>query len=324
MRLNATLLNPLPLSLRHYVAALKSMTEQSIDWREIESQGVEVHQSGSNRAQLATAYARTRRSASREGPLILAWPAFGHLEPLLSTNREATALVFHDPTPLRRQAGYGAIARSIGAAIANRKPSFAIVAHSKAAAQMLRCQGYRGVHYVPHPIDPVSQSHRQPTAPTVRILGAYKRARRLHPLPQIGRELRRMGYLTEIVGRAWPPVDGWDVRSEFVGETEFERLLTSSSAILVLYDRYYQSGVAVRALESGVPIVGEAEGYLSELYGADWAGLVSGESDERWMRAILGAIASRDQVRDIHRVATRTATDAWVDLVGRMKQTPIL
>ena len=106
----------------------------------------------------------------------------------------------------------------------------------------------------------------------------------------------------EVVGRGWPDLPGWNVDSRFVSELELDELVKSSDAIVIPYVRFFQSGIAIRALESNTPVVGRAATSLADLYGQESRLLLredpqTGLVDDRaWADAVRYAVTDgRDE-----------------------------
>jgi hypothetical protein len=123
---------------------------------------------------------------------------------------------------------------------------------------------------VPHPIRAARR-----TVPTdkedrsiVTVLGQYKADRDIPLLEWLATVLPPQARL-QIVGRGWPTVNGWQVDARFIPEEEFDATIQQSSVVLIPYRRFYQSGVAIRALEQDVPVVGPRASVLSEIFGAE-------------------------------------------------------
>jgi glycosyltransferase involved in cell wall biosynthesis len=134
-------------------------------------------------------------------------------------------------------------------------------------------------------------------SPVVRVLGQFKRDRDLGALVALAEELGPDVQL-EIVGRGWPELEGWKVDSRFVSEAELDELMRTSSAVVIPYVRFYQSGIAIRALESNTPIVGRAETSLADLYGRNSRLLVTEDpatgvvNEHSWVEAVRYAVAA--------------------------------
>lgn len=310
------LLNPLPRTLHHYVGQILASSDLGA-WVELHHPGIEAA-GGSSLPRRVQDHVRALGGAAADEPLFVAWPAFGHLEPLLLRRRRApTVIAVHDPRPLRRQAGHGRGAVRLGIA-ASRKRGVIILAHSASARLVLQQAGYADVVQLPLPM-----SHPSPSTAgqavggrqVVRILGQYKRARDVTLLEKLGRAIAALGAETEIVGRGWPAVDGWSVRDEFVDEVEFARLLSDSAAVLIPYARFFQSDVAVRAAEAGRPVIGPAVGFLNELFGAGHPGLVAREAEvDDWLECVRHALRDASAFLESATIAADRARTAWSQL----------
>lgn len=280
--------NPLPRALHHYQRELSSLLDSfgDVPWVQHSIGSAEIGRLGKvQKLQAAAKHVRTLRSI--EGPFIEVWPAIGHLEAFGVTSAGG-AIIHHDPVPIRQQVGYGALSVRASVLRANHVGMTA-VAHSRAAERRLREFGYTSVVAVPHPI---LLPERRPSGGSrpVRVLGQFKPARDLDLLRVLGPMLRREGLETEIVGRGWPAIEGWNVRNEFVEEDQLTELISTSSAVVIPYRRYWQSGIAIRAFEAGVPVVGTSGGFLDELYGGDLSLLVgSNGSPTEWVERIRDA-----------------------------------
>ena len=138
-----------------------------------------------------------------------------------------------------------------------------------------------------HPILDEQRLTPKTSRPSVVVAGQYKPARDLELLAQLGPRLRDAGWTTTIVGRGWPPVPGWDVDDRFVPEDELDDLLGAAWALLLPYREYFQSGVAVRALENGTPTVGESTSFLDDLQPAhERLRVPVGACAEAWLEAL--------------------------------------
>jgi hypothetical protein len=127
----------------------------------------------------------------------------------------------------------------------------------------------------------------------IRVLGQYKVDRDIQGLMRLARNAPPEWRL-EIIGRGWPPVDGWHICNEFVTEARFDELIRTSHAVLIPYSRFFQSDVAVRTLEWGVPVVGPYDSSLQIALGDDCRWLVK---DGDWGSAVTAAVQEdRDQV----------------------------
>jgi hypothetical protein len=140
---------------------------------------------------------------------------------------------------------------------------------------------------------PTAASQKTSPLKKIRVLGQFKMDRDILGLRRLAVAAPSTWQL-EIIGRGWPLIDGWQVTNAFVEEGAFGRLIAESDAVLVPYRRFFQSGVAVRALEGGVPVVGPHDSSLSELLGPDCPWLVR---DGDWFTAVMSATGTkRDDV----------------------------
>lgn len=287
------IVNPLPRALHHYQRELASVLDSlgHVAWQQHPVGSAEIGGLGRvEKLQAAVRHLRSLRSIT--GPVIGVWPALGHLEAFGLTG-PGGAIIHHDPVPIRRQVGYGALSVRASVSRANRV-GITAVAHSAAAERRLREFGYRFVTAVPHPILPPEARSSGGDRP-VRVLGQFKPARDLDLLRVLGPMLRKDGLQTEIVGRGWPEIEGWNVRGEFVEEAQLTDLISTSSVVVIPYRRYWQSGIAIRAFEASVPVVGAHGGFLDELYGGDLSLLVAPQAPpEEWVARIRDASQAED------------------------------
>lgn len=299
--------NPLPGALNHYARAL-DLALEGLPFHTVAAAGIEV---GSRRGRLTALTGHVRvLTASPNAPMLDLWPGLGHWEVVaLAARRGTSAVVIHDPDPLRAGVGYGSKARRYGVRVSGR---VTVVAHSRAAFERLADMGYQNISHVPLPILPIREP-ASPRLPVIRVIGQYKRERDTRILEAIAPLLARQGFKAEILGRGWPPVAGWTVRSEFLDEPAFDRALAEATAVIIPYKRYWQSDVAIRALEHGTPVVGAAEGFLGEVFGPSWPGLVESglEIDAAaWSGAVVEAAhLTFKQVAGAHRAYADAAHD---------------
>lgn len=256
------------------------------------------------------ALVRARRSGGR---VLVTWPVLGHLDRIVMRvvlgGRADAAIVVHDPRPLVHARGYGRLARWAGGWFGRR---VRLIVHSETARADLRhdCPGDTAL-LLPHPVAPRRLPVRSPRDEmcVVRVLGQYKPDRDVDLLRALADRLSGSNRL-EVIGRGWPAVDGWEVRDAFVDEAELDRLIATADVVLVPYRRFYQSGVAIRALELGTPAVGPAGSSMSDLYPDDR--YLAGDSVGSWCAAIERAIgASRDGTAALARAADARARGAW-------------
>jgi GT2 family glycosyltransferase/glycosyltransferase involved in cell wall biosynthesis len=298
------IINPLGAALAHYTVALAEMLRAS--GSEVEVQSInEPSVAGSSRLRWVFDYLRRLSKASQRRPgnrttqTLVTWPVVGFLDLAVAklVCGRSTVIVYHDPKPLVRSIGSGRLIARMVSAIPNLP---GVIVHSLAAAEAMRKFGLgQSLEVLAHPmLRPNGRnetgSHPQKARPVVRVLGQFKQDRDFDALKAIASELDDCAL--EIVGRGWPTVAGWSVDARFVSEEEMDDLIRSSDVIVIPYKRFYQSGIAIRALEAGTPIVGRAASSLADMYGADSSLLVSeshsAESTEPdpWTSAVRHAI----------------------------------
>lgn len=313
VRQRVLLINPLGSGLAHYTRSLEWMlTSIGADVAILSI--YEPSASGRGRFRWLWEYCRLllrARAFRRDACMIITWPVSGYWDfaiARLLLGVGIVHIVVHDPEPLVRAAGYGWLARYVaGRRMVHAKP----VVHSEAAANRVRARTPRlRLTSLPHPMFEPRQPRSSHGAPVVRVLGQYKSDRDVDSLRNLAATGGRDWHY-EIVGRGWPGVPGWKVSSRYVSEAEFDALICGSSVVLVPYRRFFQSGVAIRCLEMGVPVVGPGESSLVPLLGEASGWLVH---DEAWLPAVTAAIGADTQ--EIARVATRAYAHAlgqWRD-----------
>jgi len=294
--LKVVLANPLAAGLAHYTQSLAHVLSVSgVASRRVEV--LEPSSSGRGKVLWLGEYLEKVQSAVRADKpdaLMSVWPAIGYwdLVALKSlAGRRPVYLVMHDPEPLVHARGYGRTARLMS----RRVPGSVIVAHSREAARIIaRGGGAARVIEVLHPMLVPRRSVRlKDGGPVIRVLGQYKADRDVGGLQRIAADAPE-NWRLEVVGRGWPTIEGWVIKNEFVAEDQFDALVRTSDAVLIPYSRFFQSGVAVRALEWTVPVVGPARSSLRIALGEDSPWLVR---DGDWMPALTAAVeAQRDVV----------------------------
>lgn len=330
-------LNPLGVALSHYTDALmQQLADSGIEAETFSI--IEPSQSGKSRFQWLAGYSsmlysagrRTRRRNSQEKVLIT-WPVLGFLDLLIVKVLcgSSGVIVYHDPQPLVRSMGSSRGVAGLVRLVKNRPGT---LVHSNEAAHAMNVVGLTdGLTLVPHPMLPPAGFANEPavngkagTRPRVRVLGQYKADRDIDLLTSLAGRLGSK-YDLDIVGRGWPEVEGWNVDARFVTEDELDELIATSDAIVIPYKRFYQSGIAIRALEHAVPIVGRVETSLGELYGPQSRLLVAAEDElpgmevEPWVSAIEHAM-DRGKTETVlaAKLFHEEATRGWGELGQRL------
>jgi len=305
------IVNPLAGALRHYTERLQRILVDSGSSVTVFSVP-EPSFSGRSRVawirEYASALLRARRVRRHGCRVLVTWPALGHIDrvvaPLLAGR--PTTIVMHDPLPLVRAVGYSSVSTRVATLLA---PKHSLMVHSELAAEDLAGRAGPLVQ-LPHPLANLATVPVPSDPPFVRVLGQWKPDRDLALLETLAPLLPDARL--EIVGRGWPPVAGWAVRDEFVSEDEMDDLINTSSAVLIPYRRYYQSGIAARAIEAAVPVIGTAR-ELSSMTGASYPFLLGQDAGAlEWSETIRSAIASDTALlEEVRADATAWALDEW-------------
>jgi hypothetical protein len=311
-RRDVIIVNPLGAALSHYSASLEKLlvacgaTANTVSL-------MEPSASGQSRARWVVEYVNMLRGVALKNTgarVILAWPVLGYWDVAIAryTLRQIDAqIVFHDPEPLNRAVGYGRLARRVGMMSSVAAP---VVVHSRVAAEALNRQAPSlPVLELPLPMFAPDITWADRASETViRVLGQYKPDRDIQAMVHLAAEGPE-DWRYEVVGRGWPDVLGWQVRSQFVREDEFNTLIRSSQAVVIPYRRFFQSEVALRCIELGTPIVGPSQSSLRALLGERSAWLVT---NDQWLQATIAAVqANEAEVRSIASAAYEQARTAW-------------
>jgi hypothetical protein len=198
-----------------------------------------------------------------------------------------------------------------------------VIAHSQEALLALRELGVhpRQIVQVPHPIlrpsDRGSNSRRS-VARAIRVLGQFKDGRDRDLLQGMARHLEQLLPDVErsIHGSDWPAVDGWSVDARFVPEAEFEALIAEAGVIVIPYRHFFQSGVAVRALERAVPVVLPRTSFGEGTFGASASCLLDDADPEAWAAAVARALNSTPDLQRQHEVVWEQASQRWAAAVS--------
>jgi glycosyltransferase involved in cell wall biosynthesis len=320
-----TLFNPLPTALAHYAEEMvATLGRIGIESRLVAPKpGIDAH--GASRARRIAAYVRAVRTVrANDGPVLVLWPATGWLELLLWRGRKDVAIVVHDPVPLRSERGHSAFSRAQAGKIATRNPSVLICHTEESAARTRELLDLRRDPPVCfHPILSMREEtgrdrHASAASNMVLVAGQYKPTRDMDLLHKLGPELRTADRRPVIAGRGWPEIAGWEVTDRFLSESELEQIVAGAGAVLLPYRRYWQSGIAIRALEAGVPVVGASTPFLRELVGESNACLVKECGDSAaWLAAIDAALASpRHRIEGLRLTYQEKVDRSWRAYIG--------
>jgi hypothetical protein len=328
--MSVTLFNPLPIALAHYADEMaQTLSRLGIDTKRL-SPSPSTDARGVSRLRRVAAHMRAVHTVKgSDSWVLILWPSLGWAEPALWSSRSgASMIVIHDPVPLRRQYGLGALGRILAQVTLGRTPP-RLICHTLDAA--LSTANQLGLDPPPpvclHPIltaaAPEGPGAVSASSGTILVAGQHKPTRDMALLSELGPRLRATGYRPRIVGSGWPPVDGWEVRNEFLTETELEREIRGSDGVLIPYHRYWQSGIAIRAVEAGVPTVGVETSFLRTLMGDGYPGFVHSASEpDAWLGAIE-AVTARFLDMDRRRAGYQRKVDrSWAAQLGQFVDPP--
>ena len=192
----------------------------------------------------------------RRQSTIVTWPVLGFFDVAFVAVflPRHSVVVVHDPVPLVSSLGYGRLGQALC-----RFPAFSrrIVVHSEEARDALPPDARKNARLLPHPvqsIEEVIQTESEGKTIDVLVFGQYKKDRDLELL--VATAEAHPGWSLLIAGRGWPPVPGWARIDRFIEESAVDPLLRSARACLIPYRRFFQSGVAVRAVEQRIAVIG--------------------------------------------------------------------
>ena len=328
----ALIYNPLPHLLGHYEEALVATLRAAGLSEVVRGVAPSLEWGGcsvpSRVGGAARALSRQRRLGRGPHHVLVCWPSFGLLEPLLwrlAGSRARVTLVVHDPEPLRRQFGMGRLCARLGA-LASGDGGVEVVVHSLPAREALVARGWPRPRLLPHPTAaPAPARSRGPSRrrTMVSVCGQWKPARDLRLLQGLGPSLAAQGRSPVIAGRGWPPVAGWQLRDEFLSEEGLDGQIAASACVVLPYARFFQSGIAVRCVELGTPVVGPRHPFLEDLLGPSWPGLVDSDEPEAWRDAV-GAVEgmSPADLAGVHEDYARRCASAWRPFAERLEAGP--
>jgi hypothetical protein len=325
------LVNPLPRALAHYEIALRTEVGAPLAQSRSLTPDFEIGDAAGVRKALRAlpAMIRLLRSATDRQDAVVVWPAFGLAELALwrlGGRRARRLVIVHDPEPLRAQVGYGRLGTWLGQ-WGSRGRAVEVVVHTHLAADALEARGIAVRHVLPHPVLTTTGHERAQVAREVStehavrvlVLGQHKPARDLDLLADLAR-VAPAAWTLRIAGRGWPDLPGWDVTSEFLAEEQLLDELAAATVVLLPYEHYFQSGIATRAFEQGVPVVGRPHEFLESLFGSGWIGLFEGDD----ARAVVQAVERVRHSGAVPSVEDRVeAVDRWrAALVSEHQSTP--
>lgn len=308
------LINPLPEALEHYEHALQAtLTTAGAHVAEISRPSIEGRDR--HKAKRAAEHMRALwRTRDFDGLSILMWPSFGYLElPVDWALCPKAAVIFHDAEPMRTQGGMSLRQGRLVAPLSRGRRSPAVIVHTRRASEGLERLGWSPSQMLPFPLLRAAAAARPPSQmvpPRCLVLGQHKESRTLDLLSQLPPLLP--DFELRIVGRGWPEVAQWHVRSEFLSLEDFDQELRSATVILVPYADYFQSGVVVHAFEAAIPVVTPPHEQTDDLYGGDWPGTATSWAAGPVAEAIRAAAAvPRTHVADRFQRLDLRSVEEW-------------
>jgi len=286
--------DPIPRVLEHYERELRDTLERiGIPHESAPVPAIEGLGAVGKVTTIVRTLARARSMLAAREPVLQLWPSFGLLDALTWRSTNATAgVIFHDPTPIRDQFGYGTLPRWIVGAVSRRNAPI-IVSHSRDASIELHDLFPRYSHVrVAHPV--LSQQAVRPPRrgrPTVLVAGQYKPERHLDLLAVLGPQLSALGFAPRIVGRGWPreSLPGWDIHNSFVPDGELAAEIAAAALVLIPYRRFFQSGILLRAIESSVPVIAPDCSFVRDVLGPSSPWIVRTDDARAWSKAAIHA-----------------------------------
>lgn len=265
--------NPLPQVLSHYQDELEAtLTRCGIEAGRIVTHPVEGLAGPMGRPRmLINALTNARRNAETEDSALQIWPSVGLWDFLLwNSSTSRNSVIFHDPTPIRRQFGFDSLSKSV-ARITGGARSPRVIAHSDEALTVAKFLLPRyEILKVLHPVMRIPGSLVREKNNEVVVAGQYKPERDLEMLAAIGPKLSAKGLRPTIYGRGWPTgIPGWQIVDGYIAESRLQRALASARVVVVPYRNYFQSNIAVRALELGTLSVLKSSSFSRDLFGKD-------------------------------------------------------
>lgn len=316
MTLCISFTNPLSLTLAHYERELEeTLNRCNISHEALSTRLVEgAHGPSGKLAMLQGAFLNVLSKRHGQVPNLQIWPSLGLLEARLwASNSVRNIVSIHDPVPLRRQVGFDQLSKRWARSKSRRLSPLLMVHSNDALRETQKLLPNHDVIKTLHPILSKQSLGPKSQEPTLIVAGQYKPERDLQMLGHLGPRLRAQGIQPEIHGRGWPSgIPGWEVHNRFVEEAELDNILSRAWAVLLPYSRYFQSGIAIRALEQGTLTVTPRTSFAEDLLGADSHSIIDdGNSIDQCFQAILRTI--NDQAKSVEVFAKyRDATDnSW-------------
>lgn len=281
--------NPMPKTMHHYAREFCETIDRIGLTSETLTPSVPLDGEGPHLRRAISHVRAAVKVGRRRKATVAVWPSLGWIEAVLWRITSARAsIIMHDPEVLRRQFFMGRRSASLSSRFTNAH----WICHTHAAVESVLKQTGSTAALAYHPILTNAKGSPRTVRPRVAVLGQYKPARDIDILVQLAKNLKGSDYDLTITGRGWPPVDGWHVEDRFLSEAELDSILSESSAVVLPYSVYWQSGIAIRAVEHRTHVVGKPTEFLTTLMGADYPGLVRDGAHHAWADAVHAVISA--------------------------------
>ena len=314
------IVNPIPEALHHYQQELEETLKRiSVDFAIADTCAAEGRRGMHGKiAMVRAALSNARRF--RGTAAIQLWPSLGLAEARLWEHGDF--VIFHDPIPIRPQFGYGTRFRSWANGGNGKAPT--LITHSRKAAAIVESTFPR--HEVRVALHPVQGTEFRGTNDLERqggvlVAGQYKPERDTDLLEQLAPKLAAIDMRGRIVGRGWPEVTGWDVHSAFVSESELDTELSRAQVVLVPYRNYFQSGIAIRALELGTPVALLHNDFAESLLGEETP-MIRGDATAGAVIDVISQLLAGPSAHEIIAAYRSRVDESWQQLFGRATHSP--
>lgn len=307
--------NPLPAALLHYSCELvETLGRIGFEPAFVPAFGVENRAGAAGKIiNLGGAVRNARFGGGAYRSTVQCWPSLGLLEPLLwSSQQKRNFIIFHDPVPIRKQVGFDRVSRLLAKHWRSANSPVIIVHSSDAYIEASRLFPRMEVRKALHPVLSEMPSSATPGVEVV-VAGQFKPERNVELLRHLGPMLRARGFLPRIYGRGWPEhIPGWDIESRFLTEVELDRALDRAAVVLIPYKNYFQSGIAIRALERGRLSVSPENSFARDVFGDISGSIYSASANaETVLESIASVAATKSAPKDVFEDYQRCTDETW-------------